>query len=148
MKPAILAKLIDMAGRDRDRAGVRRARAEEARARAEGTLGLLRQYRQAHHENRDKAAGTLGGADGLAVHARFGTSLETAIRAQQEQCTALATSAETHAGDLRRAHARVQALRALAQRRERARQRRSDMIEQHQQDEMAAARHPDRKTGR
>lgn len=148
MKPAVLEKLIEMADRNRDLAATRRARAEQARARADGTLNSLEQYRQNHRDARSAAIGMLPGAGGLAVHTRFGGKLDEAIDAQRDQCLTLERSVDARSDELRRAHARLQALRALEQRRERARRRRADAAEQHAQDDLSSGRHPDRRAGR
>lgn len=148
MKPAVLEKLIEMADRNRDLAATRRARAEQARAKATGTLGSLEQYRQNHRDNRHAAIGALPGASGLAVHVRFGGKLDEAIDAQRDQCLNLERSVDARSDELRKAHARLQALRALEQRRERARRRREDAAEQRSQDDLASSRHPNRQVGR
>lgn len=148
MKPAVLEKLIEMADHNRDLAATRRARAEQARASATGTLGSLEQYRQNHRDNRRSAIGVLPGASGLAVHARFGGKLDEAIDAQRDQCVILEKSLDVRSDELRKAHARLQALRALEQRRERARRRRADAAEQHSQDDLASSRHSSRQAGR
>jgi len=148
VKPAVLEKLIEMADRNRDLAATRRARAEQARAAATGTLSSLELYRQNHRDNRRSAIGALPGASGLAVHARFGGKLDEAIDAQRDQCAALEQSLDVRSDELRKAHARLQALRALEQRRERARRRRADAVEQHTQDDLASTRHPRRQAGR
>lgn len=148
MKPAVLEKLIEMADRNRDLAATRRARAEQARTTATGTLSSLEQYRQNHRDNRRSALGALPGASGLAVHARFGGKLDEAIDAQRDQCVTLERSLDARSDELRKAHARLQALRALEQRRERARRRRVDNAEQHTQDDLASSRHSIRQVGR
>src|SRR5690606_33369662 len=112
VKPAVLEKLIEMADRNRDLAATRRARAEQARAAATGTLSSLELYRQNHRDNRRSAIGALPGASGLAVHARFGGKLDEAIDAQRDQCAALEQSLDVRSDELRKAHARLQALRA------------------------------------
>jgi len=144
----VLEKLIEMADRNRDLAATRRARAEQARAKASGTLQSLEQYRQGHRDNRRAALGALPGASGLAVHARFGGKLDEAIEAQRAQCLDLERSVDARSEELRKAHARLQALRALEQRRERARRRREDAAEQHAQDDLASGRHPRVRPGR
>lgn len=148
MKPAVLEKLIEMADRNRETAATRRIRAEQARAKASGTLQSLEQYRQSHRDNRRAALGSLPGATGLAVHARFGGKLDEAIDAQREQCQNLERSVDARSDELRKAHARLQALRALEQRRERARRRREDAAEQRAQDDLVSGRHHGAGTGR
>jgi flagellar export protein FliJ len=148
VKPAVLEKLIEMADRKRELAAGRRARAEQARAKASGTLQSLEQYRQSHRDNRRAAIGLLPGASGLAVHARFGGKLDEAIEAQREQCRSLELSVDARSDELRKAHARLQALRALEQRRERARRRREDAAEQRTQDDLVSGRHSLGRAGR
>jgi len=144
VKPAVLEKLIEMADRNRDLAATRRARAEQARVRASGTLGSLEQYRQNHRDTRQAALGMLPGAVGLAVHTRFGGKLDEAIDAQRDQCLTLERSVGARSDELRQAHARLQALRALEQRRERARRRRADATEQRTQDDLSSSRQASR----
>lgn len=141
MKREILARLIEMAGQRRDEAAGKRARAQSAQDKAQATLAALEQYRQSHQQGRGAALQTLPGAVGLAVHARFGDKLDDAIDAQRSQCAALDRSLEQRAGELVGAQARLQALRALEQRRAASAARRLERDEQKLLDELASTRY-------
>lgn len=140
MKPAILKKLIELAEREREQAAGRRTQASSARNTAHTTLGSLEQYRQNHRRNRAATLGGLPGASGLAIHSRFSGRLDQAIDAQQAECTRLEHTVGERSAELRRAQARLQALRALERRRERAARRRAEGAEQTAQDDLSASR--------
>lgn len=140
-RPSTLSMLIDMRRRERDRIAGQAAQAQRDRDAAASTLRTLSSYQEDYRQRSPKNARQSTDTGAVRVHETFVGKLGHAIGQQDALTRTLDDRHRQQLVALAEGERRLKALETLVQRREAARRRRQESLEQKQTDEFAAQAH-------